>query len=58
MSMAMPVFAQNAGPTAVIWHDRGDIGSLDLVAGAGGKDGEPGVDFTFLKDRQRNVAEV
>src|SRR5205823_94206 len=50
LSMAMPAFAQNAAPTAVIWHDRGDIDALDLIAGPGGKDGEPGVDFTFLKE--------
>ena len=34
----------------MIWHDRGDIAALDLVGGPGGKDREPGVDFTFLKE--------
>lgn len=48
--MAMPLFAQDARRTAVIWHDRGDIAALDLVGGPGGKDREPGVDFTFLKE--------
>jgi hypothetical protein len=50
--MAMPLFAQDARRTAVIWHDRGDIAALDLVGGPGGKDGEPGVDFTFLKESE------
>jgi hypothetical protein len=48
--MAMPVFAQDARRTAVIWHDRGDPAMLDLVSGPGGKDGEPGADFTFVKE--------
>jgi hypothetical protein len=34
----------------VIWHDRGDVRMLDLVGGSGGRDGEPGMDFTFLKE--------
>ena len=46
----MPAFAQNAGRAAVIWHDRGDPATLDLMNGPGGQDGEPGADFTFVKE--------
>jgi hypothetical protein len=49
--LVMPVFAQDARRTAVIWHDR-DTAALDLVGGPGGKAREPGTDFTFLKESQ------
>jgi hypothetical protein len=47
---AAPAFAQDARSTAVIWHDRGDAAALDLTTGPGGKDREPGIDFTFVKE--------
>ena len=34
----------------VIWQDRGDIASLDLSSGAGGRRREPGVEFTFVEE--------
>ena len=43
-------FAQEAGRTAVIWHDRGDAAALDLAGGPGGKAHEPGIDPTFIKE--------
>ena len=48
--LALPVFAQQAGSGPVIWHDRGDVSVLDLVAGSGGKDHEPGTNFKFIKE--------
>jgi len=48
--LAIPVFAQEARSTAVIWTDRGDVAALDLVSGPGGKDHEPGTDFRFIKE--------
>jgi hypothetical protein len=34
--LAIPVFAQDAGSTAMIWQDRGDAAALDLLGGPGG----------------------
>jgi hypothetical protein len=48
--LTTPAFAQDARSTAVIWHDRGDAAALDLTTGPGGKDREPGIDFTFVKE--------
>jgi hypothetical protein len=48
--LATPVFAQNASGRAEIWHDRGDTAALDLTTGPGGRNREPGVDFTFVKE--------
>ncbi len=48
--LAMPALAQNAAGTAVIWEDRGDAAALDLSTGPGGKDREPGTEFTFVKE--------
>jgi hypothetical protein len=36
--LAIPVFGQEAGRTAVIRHDGGDAAALDVVSGAGGKE--------------------
>ena len=48
--LSPPVLAQQAGRTAVIWHDRGDIAALDLVGGPGGKDRGPGQDLRFIAE--------
>src|SRR2546423_10844932 len=48
--LGAPAVAQNVGNPAVIWHDRGDAAALDLTTGPGGKDQEPGTDFTFIKE--------
>lgn len=45
--LAIPVFAQKASGTAVIWHDRSDAAALNLADGPGGKGREPGNDFRF-----------
>ena len=37
-------------PTSALWRDRGNIGSLDLVNGAGGKTHQPTGKFTFVKE--------
>jgi hypothetical protein len=54
--LAIPVFAQEARGTAVIWHDRGDAAALDVVSGAGGKDHEPGTDFRFIEESQSGTS--
>ena len=54
--LAMPVFGQEAGRTAVIWHDRGEVAALDVVSGAGGKDHEPGTDFRFIEESQSGTS--
>jgi len=48
--LAAPALAQDARGAAAIWHDRGDAAALDLATGPGGKDREPGIDFTFVKE--------
>jgi hypothetical protein len=48
--LALPVFGQQAGRKPVLWHDRGDVSALDLVAGSGGKDHQPGTNFKFIKE--------
>ena len=50
LCLAVPTFAQPAKSTAVIWHDRGDAASLDLVGGPGGKAHEPGSVLTFIEE--------
>src|SRR5215217_3973201 len=37
-------------PSSGLWRDRGDIGSLDLFYGTGGKEHQPGGTFTFVKE--------
>ena len=48
--LVSPAFAQQAERTAVIWEDRGDLSTLDLIGGPGGKAHEPGNEFTFLEE--------
>jgi hypothetical protein len=48
--LSPPVLAQQAGRTAVIWHDRGAIAALDLVGGPGGKDRGPGHLLRFIAE--------
>ena len=48
--LALPAFAQQAGATAAIWRDRGDVAALDLLNGSGGKERQPGTNFKFIKE--------
>jgi len=41
--------AQQRTALPVIWQDRGDIASLDLSSGAGGRQREPAAEFTFVE---------
>ena len=36
--------------SAPLWRDRGDVSSLNLLYGAGGKDHQPAGKFTFVKE--------
>jgi hypothetical protein len=54
--LTMPVFAQEAARTAVIWHDRGNAAALDLVGGPGGKDHGPGNDLRFIAESPRGTS--
>ena len=38
------------GSAAILWSDRGNIGSLNLVYGPGGKAHQPSGKFTFVKE--------
>ena len=37
-------------PLDVIWHDPGDVSTLNLAEGSGGADGEPAPPFQFLSE--------
>jgi hypothetical protein len=48
MSLSPPILAQQDSRPRVIWHDRGDVASLDLVGGPGGQDHAPGHELRFI----------
>jgi hypothetical protein len=48
--LALPVFAQQAGPPVALWRDRGNAPVLEPLDGPGGKDRQPGTNFTFLTE--------
>jgi len=48
--LALPALAQQAGTTAALWRDRGDVATLNLVDGPGGKNRQPGTNFKFIKE--------
>jgi hypothetical protein len=48
--LALPTFAQQAGTTAALWRDRGDVRALDLLDGQGGKNRQPGTNFKFIRE--------
>jgi hypothetical protein len=54
--LALPVFAQQAGPTGVLWSDRGDPATLDLLNGSGGKDHQPGDSFKFIEESKSGTS--
>src|SRR5258708_2181666 len=41
---------ENSGQAPVLWTDRGDVRTLDLFGGAGGKEHQPAGKFTFEKE--------
>src|SRR5689334_14035080 len=44
-------------PSAALWRDRGNMESLNLVDGRGGKEHQPAVKFTFVnEDKQGSSA--
>jgi len=45
-----------ASATAALWRDRGDVASLNLLYGAGGKEHEPGGKFTFVQEDKEGTA--
>ena len=56
LCLAVPTFAQQAKSAAVIWHDRGDAASLDLVGGPGGKAHEPGSVLRFIEESETGTS--
>ena len=48
--LATPLFAKEAGRTAVIWQDHGDAAAPSLVGGPVSAEREPGTDFRFIKE--------
>ncbi len=42
--------------TAALWRDRGDVASLNLLYGAGGKEHQPSGTFTFVKEDHQGSA--
>jgi hypothetical protein len=56
LGLALPVFAQQAGTTAVLWRDRGDVAALNLLDGPGGRTRAPGTDFKFIEESKSGTA--
>lgn len=54
--LALPIFAQQAGTTAALWRDRGDVATLDLLDGPGGKEHQPGTIFKFIEESRSGTA--
>jgi hypothetical protein len=48
--LALPAFSQQAGTTAALWRDRGDVAALDLLNGPEGKELQPGTSFKFIEE--------
>jgi len=46
----LSTYAQQLEARDVLWQDRGNISELDLIAGPGGSDHQPGTQFKFLKE--------
>jgi hypothetical protein len=42
-----------SGPSAGLWSDRGDVASLNLLYGPGGKEHQPAGKFTFVKEDKK-----
>jgi len=51
-----PVSASTQVPTKVLWRDRGNLASLNLFYGPGGKAHQPVGKFTFLKEEKQGTA--
>ncbi|MCU1338411.1 MAG: hypothetical protein JWO19_3992 [Bryobacterales bacterium] len=43
-------------PSAALWRDRGNIASLDLIYGPGGKEHQPAGKFTFVKEDKQGTS--
>jgi hypothetical protein len=54
--LALPAFAQQAGTTAALWHDRGNAATLDLLNGSGGKEHQPGTNFKFIEESKSGTS--
>ena len=54
--LALPVLAQQAGTTATLWRDWGDVAALDLLGGPGGKEHQPGTIFKFIEESKSGTA--
>jgi hypothetical protein len=54
--LSMPAFAQQAGTTAALWSDWGDITALDILNGPGGKAHQPGTNFKFIEESKSGTA--
>jgi len=48
--------AQQLESRALLWQDRGSVSELDLIAGPGGSDHQPGTRFRFLKESTGGTA--
>jgi hypothetical protein len=54
--LALPVFAQQAGTSAVLWRDRGDVAALNVLDGSGGNSRAPGTDFKLIAESMSGTA--
>jgi hypothetical protein len=59
LTLSLPARAQAPpapGAPATLWHDRGNIESLNLFYGPGGKGHQPDGKFTFLKEDKQGTS--
>ena len=54
--LTLPAIAQQAGTTATLWQDRGDVATLDLLDGPGGKEHQPGTNFEFIEESKSGTS--
>jgi hypothetical protein len=54
--LALPAFAQEGGTTGALWRDRGDVATLDLLDGPGGKEHRPGSNFKFIEESKSGTS--
>ncbi len=56
LALTLPIWSQPSANQIVVWRDHGDIRSLNVLEGPGGKDRAPGSAFEFIKKSEDGTA--
>jgi hypothetical protein len=54
--LPLSTYAQQLEARDLLWQERGNISELDLIAGPGGTDHQPGTQFKFLKETKTGTS--